>query len=273
MPRLRRLGGKAGIACFIGALMLLSVAATRAWAGGDPAQSQKAPDTKPLKITFYPVLVRVPVFGATIDAPAIGGGGGESGDQSGKTDLSLNGAFMAGFSVETHRWFGEIQGLWAALSANHSLPHLKVDSDTYFFNARGGVRVAPGLFATVGLRRVTVGLNVELTTTKTADVIGGATKPGFWDPLLGVDWRGPMGRGWTFDAAFQGGGFGVGTDLDLNADFYADKHFGPHFLLRLGYTLVHLKTTIDKVQLGSFQRTLIASQTLHGPAFGFGIVF
>src|SRR5262249_52767039 len=87
------------------------------------------------------------------------------------------------------------------------------------------------------------------------------------------DWRGTIGRGWTYDAAFQYGGFGVGTDVDVNGDFYADKHFGPHFLLRLGYTLVHLKTTIDKVQIGSFQRQIIASQTLNGPPFGFGFVF
>jgi hypothetical protein len=53
---------------------------------------------------------------------------------------------------------------------------------------------------------------------------------------------------WTFDAAFQGGGFGVGTDVDLHGDFYADRHVGDHFDRRLGYA------------------------TLHGRAIGFGIV-
>ncbi len=271
MPRVTRM---MGIACVTGALMVLSVTSARAWAGDDPPQDPKKPPvTKPLTVKFYPILVRVPVFGATIDAPSIGGGGGESGDQSGTTDLSLNGAYMAGFSMETHRWFGEIQGLWAALSASHSLPHVKVDSDTYFFNARGGVAVAPGFFVTGGVRRVTVGLNLELDVPQTQSIIDGATKPGFWDPLIGVDWRGVIGRGWDFDAAFQAGGFGVGTDVDVSGDFYADKNLGKHFQLRLGYTLVHLKTTIDKVQIGSFQRKIIASQTLNGPAFGFAIVF
>jgi hypothetical protein len=259
------------VAVVVCALALSGGAVARAWAAGDPAPP--APATKPLKITFYPILARVPIFGATIHAPATGGGGGESGDQSGTTDVALNAAYMTGISIESNRWFAEGQALWAALSAHHSLPLVSVDSDLYFFNGRGGLRVFRGVFATGGFRRVSLGLDVELTEAKTKAVITGSSKPAFWDPLIGVDWRGSIGRGWTFDADVQGGGFGVGTDVDLSGDVYADWQFARHFSLRLGYTVVYFKMTIDDVRLGSLDRSVIATQSLHGPAFGFGIVF
>jgi hypothetical protein len=47
----------------------------------------------------------------------------------------------------------------------------------------------------------------------------------------------------------------------------------PHTELRLGYTAVYYKMTVADVSVGSFQRTLISSQSLHGPEIGLGIVF
>ena len=247
--------------------------AVNARAAGEPEPPQAARASKPLTITFYPILVRAPLFGARIDAPAIGNGGGESGDQSGATDVSLNAAYMTGVEVEADRWFGEFNALWAAVSAHHTLPHTSVDSDIYFLNGRAGVRLYRGLSATAGFRRVSTKLDVELTPTGTATTLQGATHPGVWDPLIGVDLRGPVGKSWSIDIDFQGGGFGVGSDLDLSGDLYADWRFARHFSLRTGYTVVHFKLTIDDVRLGSFERTLVATQTLHGPAIGFGVVF
>jgi hypothetical protein len=240
-------------------------------------QMQPVPNTRPLRITFYPLLVRAPLFGASVDAPQIpGGGGGEGGEQSGSTDYSFNAAYMAGFAIEAPRWFAEANGLWAALSASHSLPLTTVDSDFYFFSARGGVRMFRNISGTVGLRHVSVGLDVQLTPPVAAPAaapLRGSVKPAVWDPLLGLDWRASAGDRWTFDAVFQGGGFGVGADVDLEGDFYADWHVARHFDVRLGWTSIYYKLTIDAVSIGSFQRTLVTRQTLNGPAIGFGIVF
>jgi hypothetical protein len=238
-------------------------------------QLQAAPQPAPLRITIYPLLVRAPIFGASIHLPNTGGGG-EGGDQTASTDWSFNAAYMAGVSFEAPRWFAEFNGQWAALSAHQDAPFGSVDSNTYFFLARGGVRVVKRLSATVGVRRVTEKLDVTLTpvvTPTSTATISGSTKPAVWDPLVGVDWRGSKGGRWTFDLAFQGGGFGVGADVDLQADVYADRHFGDHFDLRLGYSWVYFKLTVDNANVGSLDRPLVSTQTLHGPAVGFGIVF
>jgi len=266
-----------GAAVVFAAIVLVASSGAVARAEGQPSsQTQVAPKSRPLRITFYPLLVRVPIFGASVDVPEIpGGGGGESGDQSGSTDYSFNAAYMAGLSIEGPRWFGEVNGLWAALSASHSTPFTTVDSDVYFFTARGGIRLFRNLSGTVGVRRVSVGLDVQVTPTATSSraPLRGSTKPGVWDPLVGLDWRASLGRSWSFDAVFQGGGFGVGTDVDVEGDLYADWHAARHFDVRLGYTSIFYKLTIDDVQIGSFERTLVTKQTLHGPTIGFGIVF
>ena len=239
-------------------------------------QLQAAPapaSSTPLKITIYPLLVRAPIFGATIDLPDTGGGG-EGGGQSATTDWSFNSAYMAGVSFEAPRWFAEANGLWMALSAHRDTPFGSLDADTYFFHTRGGVRVFRGFSATGGVRYIRVKLDASLTeAVNPQSTISGSAKPAVWDPLVGVDWRGPATGRWTFDAAFQGGGFGVGTDVDLQGDFYADRHFGKHFDLRFGYTWVYYKLTVDEVPIGSLVRPLVSKQTLHGPAIGFGIVF
>lgn len=236
-------------------------------------QLQAAPQPTPVKVTVYPLLVRLPIFGATIQLPGTGGGG-EGGDQSATTDWSFNAAYMAGASVETPRWFAEGSGLWAALSASRATPFGALDADTYFFTARSGVRVVRRFSATAGVRYVSLKLDASVAlSVNPTSTISGSARPTLWDPLIGVDWRGPAAGRWTFDAAFQGGGFGVGSDVDLQGDFYADRHFGKHFDLRLGYTWVYLKVTVDNTRIGSLDRTLVTKQTLHGPAIGFGIVF
>jgi hypothetical protein len=263
---------KYAAAGLIWALAVLVVAVPCARAD-EPQAAPGSLVSKPLRVTFYPILARLPIFGAKLDVPQIDGGGGESGGLSGSTDYSLNAAYMAGVSFEGDRWFAELNPLWAALSASHSLPNLNVNSDLYFVSGRGGFRLFRGVFATAGFRRVSAGLNVELTVPTTNTVVNGATKPVLWDPLVGVDWRGTLGKGWSFDTDFQGGGFGVGSDVDLSGDLYVDWQPARHFLVRFGYTVVHFKVTVGDVALGSFQRTLVVSQTLHGPALGFGIVF
>ena len=91
-------------------------------------------------MTIYPILVKAPIYGASVDLPSVpgsGGGGEEGAAQSGSTDLSLNAAYMGGALVEADRWFAEGFGVWTALSATRSAPGITVKSDAYFFSARG----------------------------------------------------------------------------------------------------------------------------------------
>lgn len=255
------------------AAALIVLAADPVRAADDQAPSSS--NAEPFEVILYPLLVQAPIFGATVDLPSLpggGGGGGESGDQSASSGSSLNSAFMAGLTLRGDRWFGEVRGDWANLGASAESPRFSLDAKARVFNVRGGVRMFDGLFATGGFRRISVRLDATLNLPILGRDISGTTEPVFYDPMIGVEWRRRVGN-WIVDANFQGGGFGVGTDVDTSAEFHASWRLIPHTEIRLGYTFLYYKLTVADVSIGSFQRTFISSQTLHGPIVGFGIVF
>lgn len=243
----------------------------RAAGGQQPPESNGGKVT----VTLYPLLLRAPIMGASLKLPSVtppdGGGGGE--EVSGSTDFSLNHAWMAGATVGSDRWFAEMFGLYAALSASRATPFVAIDSNTYFFNGRAGVRLFGGVSATAGFRRVSADLHATLTRPSDGTSLEGRAKPALWDPLIGIDWHGQTGSRVRLSANLQGGGFGVGTDLDVSAEAYANWRLLRHVELRAGYTVLHYKTTIAHVTVGPLDRTLISRQTLHGPEIGIGIPF
>jgi hypothetical protein len=244
-------------------------------AAAQPAAAQG----KPIEFIIHPLLVQAPLFGASIDlprlpsAPPISGGGDDGSDVSGSTDVKLNSIYMAGLEVQAERWFGEFNFTLADVSASRNAPRVSLDSDAKLFNARGGVRVGDGLAATVGVRYIGVDLDAVLTLPAIGKTLEGKTKPTLWDPLIGADWRRKLGNHWTVDANFQGGGFGVGADVDVSGEVYADWRIAGPFQIRLGYKALYYKLTVADVSIGSFSRTLVTSQTLHGPVLGLGFTF
>jgi opacity protein-like surface antigen len=240
-----------------------------------------AAQDKPVEVIVYPILVEAPLFGASLDLPSIpggggsggGGGGAEGGDQSGKTDVSLNTLYMAGLSVRANRWFAEARGQWADLSASRATPRVTLDTRARFFTARGGVTLFKGLSVTGGVRRIWGELDASLSPPILGDkVLSGSVDKTLYDPLVGADWRGRAGK-FIFEANFQAGGFGVGADRDVSSEFDVNWRFTPHTDIRLGWGFFNYKISTDPISIGSFQRTLVSSQTLNGPTVGFGIVF
>jgi hypothetical protein len=253
---------------------------------GDTEQQpqQRTQSKSGLEVTIYPILVRAPIYGATINLPAIpsvpstpGGGTGSGGDDgsavSNSTDLELNGAALVGVELQAERWFAELNGLWAALAAHREVPRVAVDTRTRFFDGRGGVRFGHGLAATVGFRRVSVDLDATLNRSNPDGALQASTTATLWDPLVGIDWRGRLGSRWIINANVEGGGFGVGTDWDFSEAVRANWRVARHVDLRVGYALLQYKLTIAEVTVGPFQRKLVSKQTLNGPEFGIGIVF
>jgi len=245
------------------------------------ASAQTIPPDKKVEVIVYPILVEAPIFGASIDLPSVPGGGGgsgsggsgESGEQSGSTDVSLNTLYMAGVSVRTARLFVDARGQWADLSASHSSPRVTLDTSARFFTVRGGVTLLGGLSVQAGLRRLWGQLDASLTLPNLNNrVLSASTNKALYDPMVGVDWRGRAGK-FIFEGNLLGGGFGVGTDADVSGEFDVNWRFTKHTDLRIGYGLFYYKITSDPIQIGSFQRTLVSSQTLNGPTVGFGIVF
>lgn len=263
---------------FATSLMVCAAVGVSGSARADEQEQSSPGKQQGVEVTLYPILVQAPIFGATINLPSLpsggggGGGGDEGGSQSATADVSLNAAYMAGIDIRVNRYFGELRGQWAALSANRQTPRFNIDTDAYFFYGRAGVRLFDGLSATGGFRRISVKLDATLALSQLDRSVSGTTKPVLWDPLIGVDWRHAMGR-WIVESSFEGGGFGVGTDADVAAEVHAGWRIIPHTELRLGYAFLYYKMTVANVSIGSFQRTLESSQTLNGPSVGFGIVF
>jgi hypothetical protein len=241
-----------------------------------PTRSAAADPDKGVEVIVYPILIQAPVFGASIDLPSIPsspGDGGESGAQSASTDVSLNTLYMAGVSLRAPRWLVDVRGQWADLSANRQTPLVTLDTKARFFVARGGVTIAHGFSVTAGVRRIWGALDASLTVPSLANkVLTGSIDKALYDPLVGIDWRRRAGS-FGFAVNAEGGGFGVGTDRDVSGEVDINWRFTPHTDLRIGYGFFYYKISTDPIGIGSFQRTLVSSQTLHGPAIGLGIVF
>jgi hypothetical protein len=241
----------------VAALCVAAMMPARAAAAQDQGQD------KAVEVIVYPILIQAPVFGASI----------KIGNDSGETEVSVNTLYMMGVAVYGHRFALDVRGQWASLSATAQAPLVAVDTAARFFTARGGVTVGSGFTVEAGLRRIWGELDASLTVPNANNtVLTASTDKAFYDPLVGIDWRRRSGK-FIFEGNFLGGGFGVGTDADVSGEFDVNWRLARHFDLRLGYGFFYYKITSDPIRIGSSQQTFSSSQTLHGPALGFGIVF
>jgi hypothetical protein len=93
-------------------------------------------------------------------------------------------------------------------------------------------------------------------------------KPGFWDPVVGLGYH-RLGNVFDVHGVFETGGFGVGSDIEVNGSLRFDFKFARHFGLTFGYNLLYFKVSDDENLVRPFE----VKQTLHGPVFGFGLYF
>jgi hypothetical protein len=212
-------------------------------------------------VAIHPVIGWLPLFGASVDLPSLPEIPGDSG-ASATIDTSWDQAYLAGFALQSRHFVAEGEFLWAGLSGTLEAPRVALSSDIIYGEAYAGPRF--GDFAIVGgVRRLAVKVVAEFAQRPTFE-----RKPGVWDPLVGVDYRRTLGRRWNLQITALGGGFGVGTDVDLSGRVKADWTFVPHVGVSLGYQVLYFKLSDDL--LG---RTFKTSQTLHGPIAGVGIYF
>jgi hypothetical protein len=212
-------------------------------------------------VSVYPVFAWVPLgIGIDVDVPPIDGGGGGSGEI---IDSRFDGAFFGGVAASNGAWRIEGYAIWAGVGGDRpDRPFLEVDLDLIYGDAKLGRRVAPDLYVTGGVRRVALDYDITL-----GDLPQLSRKPGVWDPLVGVGWH-RLGPRVEWHASFEGGGFGVGADVDLGAAFRVDWKPLRHFGLAAGYNVLYLKIS-DSVG----GRTVTVKPTVHGPAVGFGLYF
>jgi hypothetical protein len=206
-------GGSAGPANSDAALMVDS---TDSLLVGEPGGSpdQKAgtpatPDPDKLKVVIYPIMAWAPILGANVripNTPSTPGGG------SGSTGVSLNGAALFGFTIQQGKWYGDANAMWAGMSTSRTSPHLNIDINGIFAGGQIGYKVYRDFYFTGGFRRLAFKYDVTLGTFPQFE-----RKPGVWDPLVGVLWNRRLARKWTAKINVQGGGFGVGADVDFSA--------------------------------------------------------
>jgi hypothetical protein len=213
------------------------------------------------KVAIYPIFVWVP-FGLGIDVtvPPIDGEGGGQGEI---VDARFDGAYLGGFYAERGAWRVDVDGLWAAVGGDRAqLPQLTVDADAIYFHATGGREIVQDLFVTGGVRRLALKYDIRL-----GDLPSFQRKPGVWDPLVGLGWH-RTGRTLELHGTFEGGGFGVGSDVDLSGMFRIDWKPISHFGITAGYNILYFKVTDTLVN-----RTFVVKQTMHGPILGIGLYF
>jgi hypothetical protein len=229
-----------------------------------PPQTSHKPIPKPYgwNVAIYPALAWAPIFGASVTLPPVPSQPIETPGPSGSTSSSLNGAFFGGVRFEKGKWSADALFMWAALSAQRKNPLVDVDLDFVFGNAMAGRDVLPNLYVEGGVRRLALDLHAKVETSSAS------RSPGFWDPLIGLTYRRQLGRKWRILIHGDGGGFGVGSDVDVTATGRAEWQFARHFGIAMGYGGMHFSAR-DAVA----GRTLTISPTLHGPIFGFGIFF
>jgi hypothetical protein len=231
----------------------------------DAAQAQTATQQVTTRqgwdIAVYPILVWAPVnIGIDVNIPPTGGDGGATADI---LESRFDGAFFGGVNAANGKWRIEGYGIWAAFGGDRPpTPLLTVDIDLIYGHGRLGRRIAPDLFVTGGVRRIAFNYDITL-----GDLGTFSRKPGVWDPVIGIGWH-RIRQKLEWHASFDGGGFGVGADVDIGAGFRIDWKPIPHFGVAVGYDFLYLKLS-DDVR----SRTLTVKMSFHGPTVGIGFYF
>jgi hypothetical protein len=212
-------------------------------------------------VTVYPVFAWVPLgIGIDVEIPPFETDGGGEGSI---VDSRFDGAFFGGVAASNGSWLVEGYFIWAAFGGDRpEHPFLTVDLDLIYGHVNVGRRIAPDLYVTGGVRRVALKYDFTL-----ADLPRFSRKPGIWDPLVGIGWH-RIGQNVEWHASFDGGGFGVGADVDLAGQVRVDWKPVQHFGLAAGYNILYLKVS-DTVR----RREVIVKPTIHGPAVGIGLYF
>jgi hypothetical protein len=225
---------------------------------GGAASAQPADD---LKVSIYPVFAWIPTgLDIDVEVPPFDGGSGGRGEI---VDGRFDGAYLGGLSLAKGLWRIDADGMWAAVGGDRvDTPVLRVDVDAIYFHASGGVKVAPDFYVTGGVRRLALKYDIQF-----GDQPSFERKPGVWDPLVGVGYH-RQGERFEIHGTFEGGGFGVGADVDLAGTIRFDWKPVTHFGLTAGYSVLYFKVE-DEV----LSRTFTVKQTMHGPIVGIGLYF
>ncbi len=253
-------------------LMAEEKTASTGSAGGQAPAGDAAKKPSEWDISVYPIYAWAPLFGADVTTPTFPDQPGGTTPPTGSASGSFDGAALAGFRIQKGHWSAASNILWAKVSADQTDPKVHIGLNVVFGQMMGGREVLPNLFVEGGVRRMALKISAQVTTYPEVN-----TKPGVWDPLVGVTYRRDLGKKWRLYAHIDGGGFGVGSDVTMAGTGVAEWRFAKHFGMVFGYSALHFKIGEPVPNQPSTKpvsdRTLFVDQTMHGPVLGFGIYF
>lgn len=245
--------------------------------GPDQAPNASTPaasandDPDKLKVAIYPLFGWLPYFSPSVSLPPSSGGGIGGGNLIARPNTSLNGVAAFAVDVTVRKWLFEGQGMFGTLSATNSSPYVKVSASVHYGDFFVGHQIGMGFSALGGFRRIALGFDATLGALPTF-----SREPGVWDPMLGIEWRRTLRRKFFVQGRFDGGGFGVGSDVDIEAQGRVEWRFVKHFGAVLGYQVLYNK--FSGTVSGTVVNTTITypwnyHQTAYGPILGVGIYF
>lgn len=229
---------------------------------GRLATAQSAPPPRgDWKVAVYPILAWVPInIGIDVEVPP---GDDTPGGSGSIIDGRFDGAYLGGVSATNDTWRVDANVIWAGIGGDRvEIPILTVDADIIYAYGSVGRAVAKDLFITAGVRRLALDYDITLGNQPTFN-----RKPGVWDPLVGMAYH-KVANKYELHALFEGGGFGVGAEVDLGASARVDWKPIPHFGITAGYNMIYFK--VKNTVVG---REFTVTQTLHGPIVGIGLYF
>jgi hypothetical protein len=248
---------RSGARCAGFALALLVAAPATV---GAQTSTDAPPPSQGWNVGVYPVLAWVPTgIEIDLDLPPA-----EGGDVGSIVESRFDGAYLGGFYASKGLFRTDVDMVWAAVGGDRDRPQFSVDLDLVYFHATGGIRLAPGLYATAGVRRLALKYDIAVTGFPSFE-----RKPGIWDPVVGAAFHYEgEGKPIEIHVTLEAGGFGVGSDKEYAAGARLDWKPFRHFGLAAGYSFLHLDVT-DTVR----DRQINVRQSLHGPVLGIGIYF
>ena len=233
------------------------------------AQPASAPDPG-WEVEIAPIYVWAPISINSLKLPEFPGlpsppgGGGPSAE----TGSSLNGAAMAAFRVEKNWWVLRGNFVWAGLSGEVERPYARVSGNVILGELQTGFEAVKNLYVEGGVRRLALDIEAEVLEYPKV-----SRKPGVWDPIVGMTYRVPLGSHWLLTLHGDGGGFGVGSEVDLATNLTLDWRATRHFGLTLGYGLLYFRVRDSLLEGTTVDDTLELGTTLHGPILGFKLLF
>jgi hypothetical protein len=230
-----------------------------------------SPDPEKLHVGLYPLFGWIPFFSSNFTVPPLPGGGGGGDSIGGGSNVKITGGVAFAVDATYKKLLVEGEATFVNVTGTRPTPNASVSTHLKYGDLFVGWEVWKGLYALTGFRRTALDFSVTVLNAPTF-----SRSPGLWDPLLGAEYRKQLKHKINVQARFDAGGFGVGSDVDIDAQGRVEWRFSKHFGTLIGYQILYEKLTGTVTQ--PVANTTITypwkyAQTFHGPVLGIGIYF